>query len=223
MSMRRLAKMFSVPMTTLFNHIRSASGKMQKNIVCEVCGQGFTYQHLLKQHVRRHHGGLRTMYSCHFCPKSFHFKARLQHHLNMHNDERPYLCKNMCGKSYYSPQSRYSHEQLCQSNYPRPFQCTKCGLSFKVQSAMTRHFSAKHGAPRYTCGCGQAFAWSQSCNRHKKTCKKDQKDVFDEKELNIVIETMNENQAIQESIPLHGTDHNLLPIGAPFQEIEHIS
>lgn len=188
--------MFSVPLTTLFNHIRSTSGKLPKSVVCEICGHGFTYQHQLKQHVIHKHEGFKTTYKCHLCNKPFFSKSRLQHHLNMHNGERPYVCKNMCGKSYFSPQSRYSHELVCQNSHPRQIQCSKCGSSFKVQSALNRHITAKHEAPKFSCQCGQAFGWSYSLNRHRKSCKIVQTAVSDEQELQRVIKTIQETATV---------------------------
>ena len=85
-----------------------------KNIrpfACEVCGQCYHTNVMLKRHMNVHS----VPYKCHLCEKAFASKGILDDHVRKHAGVKV-DCRFLCGHSYMDRRNRDRHERICDAN-----------------------------------------------------------------------------------------------------------
>ncbi|KAF9407544.1 hypothetical protein HW555_012467 [Spodoptera exigua] len=93
----------------LQNHLKYVHYKVNRKVVCEICGVVVATNASLKVHMR-HHTGERP-YQCPVCMKGFMSQTSMMRHRNtVHTTLRPFACER-CPKAFKKKDSLLSHEQ----------------------------------------------------------------------------------------------------------------
>ena len=129
----------------------------------------------LSVHIARKHPGMETHITinkmiCPYdtCRKSYYQKEKYQDHLNIHSGATPYSCIK-CSRPFHGRYPKAAHEKICKGT--TSWTCKICKSDFSLKCAMQRHIDAQHNGRRFSCGCGQTFAYKSSLNRHQKNKK----------------------------------------------------
>ena len=80
-----------------------------KDILCQVCGKGFSCKSHLTQHMRKHG---EKKHFCEVCSKLFARRNDLTSHMRIHTGEKPHVCKN-CGERFTQHGSLNHHRKRC--------------------------------------------------------------------------------------------------------------
>ena len=129
---------------------------------------------VLSVHVERKHphieGTKRHKLVCPYdtCLKSFYQKTKYQDHLNIHSGATPYSCTN-CSRKFHGRYAKTAHESLGAKT--SPWTCEICNMEFSQKCALKRHIDSQHIGKRFSCVCGQTFAYHSSLHRHMKNKK----------------------------------------------------
>lgn len=147
---------------TLLNaHMNSHVGK----VVCEDCGAGFLYKHLLMKHKESH---LNKRLNCKHCDKTFKKNSQLKYHTEIvHKGKervKPKKCPLCCQtfKEYYSKivHLRQAH------GISKNFQCHICKRNFGARRALTEHMTRFH-TEKFKCEiCSKCFAIESKLKQH---------------------------------------------------------
>ena len=86
----------------------------ERSFLCNVCGKGFKFQHLLNTHLKTVHIESKP-FKCEICGKSFAIEIRLKQHLLSHDDSREYRCEK-CNKKFKSPMGLKTHTDFVHNN-----------------------------------------------------------------------------------------------------------
>lgn len=101
------------------------------------------------------------------CTKRFFNEQLLGDHMNVHAQRKPYQCLK-CGRQYASALALIAHKKGCGN--PDAHVCDICGVRMSARSTLAEHKRRRHTDERYTCPCGQRYAWRSGIIRHKKKC-----------------------------------------------------
>ncbi|KAF4520614.1 hypothetical protein B566_EDAN007479 [Ephemera danica] len=91
----------------LTNH-RDKKHNLEKNFLCQVCGNKFCTQSSLMAHLETHTGQKR--FTCSYCCRSFLKKEKLIFHTRTHTGERPFECA-LCHKKFIRKSKLDEHER----------------------------------------------------------------------------------------------------------------
>lgn len=152
------------------------SKECKKALQCEVCGQAFRTDSLLKVHTKEVHNI--KSYVCDKCPKIFSSYSNLTRHKsikhsgsNSSNDLlRNYMC-SICGKCFTAKDSLRVH--MFTHSGERPYKCSLCDASYTQSGHLHRHIKVTHeGKFDYQCqytGCDKSFYDLSSLRIHQRS------------------------------------------------------
>lgn len=147
---------------TLLNaHMNSHVGK----VVCEDCGAGFLYQHLLMKHKESH---LYKRFNCKHCEKSFYKNSQLKYHTEIvHKGKdrvKPKKCPH-CSQTFKEYYSKIVHLRETHG-ITKNFQCHMCKSNFGTRRALTEHTTRFH-TEKFKCDvCSKCFGIESKLKQH---------------------------------------------------------
>jgi KRAB domain-containing zinc finger protein len=151
--------------TRLSGHILSAH-VVEKNFICDKCGNGFKTKGALTDHQNSHKKEL--IFKCDQCPKAFKHLRGIKRHLDRHNRTEKFICA-ICQASLSSKDVLQVH-MLIHSDEKR-FKCHLCTNAYKRTKNLKIHIMSVHtgGTPQYQCPwCDRFFYDGSNCYKHRK-------------------------------------------------------
>lgn len=136
----------------LLNHTNK-DHKGTSVILCEICGQNYKDQNLLRLHVKSAHDNSGML--CPECGDKFETRSKLKtHQINNHGLERKYKCL-VCDQTFGSHYKRSRHMATDHKNR-QEIKCLHCPKTFVFRSMMMTHLRDTHLKVRnHICGvCG---------------------------------------------------------------------
>jgi len=153
-----------------------------KKHVCNVCGKGYSYKHLLNEHNWKEHGeGQHIRYPCNWegCDYSAKYKQTLHTHVmerhhgvkRKHRQEDAYKKINCptCNKSLKKWYYHQFHKKTCSSGNVI-YQCEICGKEGFINAVtLQNHVRTKHSVDRpFNCEyCPAKYATAMSLSGHR--------------------------------------------------------
>ncbi|XP_068625832.1 zinc finger imprinted 3-like [Battus philenor] len=89
----------------LTSHIKKVH-LMERNHICEECGQGFFIKQSLDEHMVKHKG--ERVFKCTVCNKAYARKKTLREHMRIHNNDRRFKC-GVCSMAFVQKCSLKGH------------------------------------------------------------------------------------------------------------------
>ncbi|KAJ2941501.1 hypothetical protein O0L34_g14547 [Tuta absoluta] len=150
-------------------HMRLHEGDLEKNFICDVCGQRFAFEYQLNRHRSYHVNDL--PFICDYCPYRGRSKALLTTHMRSHTGDYPYKC-TQCSTACATKSNLNRHMRTHSGN--KPFICDSCNRGFYTKLELQKHISVVHlGIKKYVCKiCGAAFGYSTGLMKHERTVHK---------------------------------------------------
>ncbi len=124
------------------------SSKEDKKVICDVCGEKFVSDELLKRHHTLNH--LEKTFHCPHpeCTYSFRIKAHLDEHQVSHRQDRPFLCDE-CGFAAKSKKLLRQHRKIHSAT--KSFSCKHCNYKGISQYHVMRHSRLHTSTKPYKC------------------------------------------------------------------------
>ena len=137
----------------------------EKPLVCDLCGDRFSNQQVLRKHMVSHTGI--KPYVCEVCGKRFASPYHKRIHCRIHF-EREFKCK-LCNKGFTEKRSLEKHANV----HLRPHQCLHCDKRFATIYHL-QHHSARHtgNRPCRCLECNKTFIDMSDLNKHIKIHRK---------------------------------------------------
>ncbi|XP_037024851.1 zinc finger protein 652-B-like [Bradysia coprophila] len=117
--------------------------ELEKNFLCNQCGQSFNRKYTLKVHELAVHANKRD-FKCQYCDKRFVIEYRKKLHEKKHLGTLSVTC-DLCGFNFRGKQVLKKHIRGVHENR-RPHKCPFCEKSFKTSTARNYHINT-HGNP----------------------------------------------------------------------------
>uniref|UniRef100_U5EEZ5 C2H2-type domain-containing protein n=1 Tax=Corethrella appendiculata TaxID=1370023 RepID=U5EEZ5_9DIPT len=145
------------------SHLRDFHPHQMNENSCAVCGKQCRNQVSLIKHAWEH--SRERSHSCSKCGKTFHNKARLKRHMVSHRN-KSVTCE-ICGDDFPDGRTlmnhRHSHTKTNQ------FPCIECGKTFGSRSSQQIHVRIHTGEKPYGCRfCWKAFADGGTLRKHER-------------------------------------------------------
>lgn len=125
--------------------------------------KGCSYQYYKKRDEDKWRTKLQPL-CCEYCMKiSSSQKSHMAHEKTHLNDgDKKYKC-NQCGRWV----TKLAVHQLKHTDITKPFQCSVCGLKFRLNCHLSQHERFKHNGAAYMCHmCGKNLSNSESLKLH---------------------------------------------------------
>ena len=136
---------------------------------CSECIETLKNTKNLRRHFVMRHDTETPLKQCELCAKSFKTQERLTAHKKVHNKvpkRKIYPC-NICEYRASDTYRMNDHMKTVHSN-ERPFECSVCHTSFKLDKLLKTHFKKVHSNDTKKYSCNQCdYATSDKC--HLKT------------------------------------------------------
>ncbi|KAL1517216.1 hypothetical protein ABEB36_001009 [Hypothenemus hampei] len=135
---------------------------------CNICNTVYNSKFKLQHHnYRNHNPNWRERFKCNVCALECKTPSALKHHEEVHKSF-DFKCE-MCPKMYKNRAKLRAHikssHEIGMSHL-----CSKCGRSFKSQSALTYHLKCHSNQRNYMCGyCGFKTLVLGALKRHERT------------------------------------------------------
>ncbi|CRK86918.1 CLUMA_CG000739, isoform A [Clunio marinus] len=108
------------------------------NYKCDRCESSFFSNGDLRKHELQFHKDDIKPHQCNICGRRFLVRRRLDLHMETHRENRTkdHHC-DICKTSYFHIEALHSH--ILRYHEDKPFSCTKCGKSFKLEQNLKIH------------------------------------------------------------------------------------
>ncbi|XP_055384506.1 zinc finger protein 260-like [Condylostylus longicornis] len=152
----------------LTSHVRSHIG--DKRYSCEHCEKKFINGAILKIHVRMVHTKEKPC-QCELCGQHFYSNQLLKEHKKRHLNIRPYKCEyENCGKSFYDKKQLNRHYVSHSDEKPFKCTFNNCDAKFARQKTLQAHLKIHSGVKDHLCTiCGKGFAMNYNLTSHMKS------------------------------------------------------
>lgn len=187
--------------SNLVSHI-----KRRHRCVCDICGNSYGSQSILKVHQRSHTGErpfhctmcdkrlissdalkvhLKYVHNafgniskiCTICNKTFNSKNGFVRHNRIHTGELFECTIHGCGKKFTGKSVLKKHIELVHDDV-RAYSCTLCIKKYKSNAHLTKHVETEHLKLRYLCPiCNKTITNRWDFNYHVKRSHPDQLDI----------------------------------------------
>ena len=152
--------------------LEKSSSSNVKDFRCDTCGYVSREKSKIEIHKRAVHDKIKDQY-CDVCDKAFfHSQSMNRHMRRVHGKVKDYIC-NLCEHQVSTKLMLKVHKLNAhgEDHDIRYFKCEICKYSTYEKSRLTIHLRAVHDRIKsHMCDiCNQAFAHSQTLNRHKQS------------------------------------------------------
>ncbi|XP_046575904.1 zinc finger protein draculin-like [Haliotis rubra] len=130
-------------------------------VKCKFCGKVTTTFRGMREHVKEHAG---EEHKCHDCDMSFSTKTKLKRHMSWHSKD--FEC-NVCGK-WFPSKGQLKIHSLIHDEHAQKYQCSHCNYVSIWKASINRHVKTKHTDTRqHVCDkCGNGFKEKSTLTRH---------------------------------------------------------
>ncbi|KAK8401118.1 hypothetical protein O3P69_002699 [Scylla paramamosain] len=136
------------------------------DILCELCGRGFSRKEALERHEARVHGKAHGSHQCPLCGHTFPHTSLLAEHLRAHQG---YTCPE-CSK-VFSCRSNLTLHRRAHHMRKAAYHCTACNRHWKFHASYIYHMKKFHRSSEHKCpGCRLLLYSEEALHQHSMTC-----------------------------------------------------